>query len=558
MTIRTTRNLRRVSQILFFGIFLWLILETNFEVDFDPDSTGEILLPFPVSIALQFDPLTGLATILATGTLIKGFGWSLLVLIPTIFLGRFFCGWVCPLGTLNHWLSEFGSERRSRKGKNKIQSNQYHWYQRIKYYIFFFTLAAALAGTLLTGLLTPLSFLARSLGTFVLPTIHTTAAGILGWIKSFGIPPVSDLAEMIYNLIAPIFLPFRLNNFHTIVSIGLLFIIVMLANRWLTRVWCRGVCPLGAMLGLFARFSIFGLKKNESTCDHCDKCLLSCQGADNPVVGKKWRQAECHLCLNCQADCPQGSLSFEFFPNHEPTKTNPAPTEKIDLTRRKVTGSVAGGFLALAMFRTGDDYHVNADSRLIRPPGSVEEKEFLQKCIRCGQCMRVCPNNAVHPTLMESGVEGIWTPFLIMRIGYCEPTCTLCGQVCPTQAIEELTMEQKVGSKEIVPNRIGTAFVDPGRCLPWSMATKCIVCEEWCPTSPKAIYLQDTVVKDIKGNDVAVRRPVVDVELCTGCGACEFACPVIDRPAIYCTSIGESRSSENQLLLQRSKPVTSG
>ena len=110
MTITTTRNLRRISQILFFGIFLWLILETNFEVDFDPDSSGEILLPYPVSIALQFDPLTALATILATGTMLKGLGWSLVVLIPTIFLGRFFCGWVCPLGTLNHWLSEFGSD----------------------------------------------------------------------------------------------------------------------------------------------------------------------------------------------------------------------------------------------------------------------------------------------------------------------------------------------------------------------------------------------------------------------------------------------------------------
>ena len=133
MTIKTTRNLRRISQLLFFGIFLWLILETNFEVDFDPDSSGEILLPYPVSIALQFDPLTALAMVLATGTLVKGLAWSLVILIPTIFLGRFFCGWICPLGTLNHWISEIPSERRKRKGKNKIQSNYYHWYQKIKY-----------------------------------------------------------------------------------------------------------------------------------------------------------------------------------------------------------------------------------------------------------------------------------------------------------------------------------------------------------------------------------------------------------------------------------------
>ena len=165
--------------------------------------------------------------------------------------------------------------------------------------------------------------------------------------------------------------------------------------------------------------------------------------------------------------------------------------------------------------------------------------------------MRVCPNNAIHPTLMESGFEGLWTPYLIMRIGYCEPTCTLCGEVCPTNAIEELTQKQKVGDDKTKPNRIGTAFFDRGRCLPWAMAKTCIVCEEWCPTSPKSIYLVEVEKQDSSGNMVTVKRPHIDPDRCTGCGACEFACPVIDQPAIYVTAIGESRSRENQILLQR-------
>ncbi|TET94019.1 MAG: 4Fe-4S binding protein [Candidatus Zixiibacteriota bacterium] len=551
MTIRTVRNLRRTCQVIFFLIFIWLILKTNFEVNFTPTDAAEIRLPYPVSIALQFDPLVALATLLANGTLYKGLLWSLVILIPTIFLGRFFCGWVCPLGSLNQWVSEIPSERLRRKGDRKMESNRYKKYQRIKYYILFLFLGAALVGTLQIGLLDPLALLARSIGSVVLPMVHAGASGLLGWVKSFGITPVSSSAQAIYDIIAALLLPFRMVHFHAILTIGFLFAVVLVLNRIFTRFWCRAICPLGAMLGIFSRFAIFGLQKNESTCDKCHQCLLSCQGADNPDVGSVWRQSECHLCLNCQASCPTGSLKFRFFPSQGVSKTNPPGTPKVDASRRKVVASVAGGLALLPLFRSGDAFEVNANPLLIRPPGAAPESDFLARCIRCGQCMRVCPNNALHPTLLESGLEGIWTPILIPRIGYCEPTCTLCGQVCPTGAISELTLKEKVGDKQTPPNRIGTAFVDRGRCLPWGMATPCIVCEEWCPTSPKAVFLREEVTHDRQGKEITVKRPYIDPNLCTGCGACEYACPVVGKPAIYVTSVGESRSPDNQILLQK-------
>jgi len=554
MTIKTTRNLRRISQVLFFLIFFWLILKTTFEVSFSPTEVAEIKLPYPVSLALEFDPLAALMTLLSSWTVCEGMLWSLVILIPTIFIGRFFCGWVCPLGSLNHWLSEIKSERRSFRGKGKIESNRYRPYQRIKYYVFFFCLGAALLGSLQAGLLDPLPLLARSLGTAVLPTLHAAASGAVSWANSTGIGPLATVVQFLYDLVAPVLLTFRQAHFHGILTIGLFFVLILVLNRVFTRFWCRAICPLGAMLGIFSRFAIFGLKKNKSSCDDCNLCLESCQGADNPDIGNRWRQTECHLCLNCQAACPQGSLSFCFFPDQEDTKENPSGTARVDAARRKVLTSVIGGIAVVPMFRAGDAFETNRSETLIRPPGSRDENEFLARCIRCGQCMRVCPNNALHPTLLESGLEGLWTPYLIAKIGYCEPSCTLCGQVCPTGAIRKLTLTQKVGDKDTPPDRIGTAFVDRGRCLPWAMATPCIVCEEWCPTSPKAVYLEETVAVDRRGNQIKVKRPYVDPALCTGCGACEFACPVQDKRAICITSVGESRSQTNQILLERNRP----
>jgi formate hydrogenlyase subunit 6/NADH:ubiquinone oxidoreductase subunit I len=88
------------------------------------------------------------------------------------------------------------------------------------------------------------------------------------------------------------------------------------------------------------------------------------------------------------------------------------------------------------------------------------------------------------------------------------------------------------------------------------MATECIVCEEWCPTSPKAIYLQPAEVSDAKGQPKILKQPRVDPARCVGCGACEYACPLQDRPAIYVTSIGETRSPSNQILLNQRKKTT--
>jgi len=200
------------------------------------------------------------------------------------------------------------------------------------------------------------------------------------------------------------------------------------------------------------------------------------------------------------------------------------------------------GLLAVPFFRLSPSTK-RASPKLIRPPGALPEEQFLQKCVKCSECMKACPTNGLQPALTEAGPEGIWTPILVPEIGYCEYYCSLCSQVCPTGAIQELAIEEKT---KVV---IGLAWVDKNRCIPYDLGTPCIVCEEHCPTSPKAIKLVKTEVKLPDGTIMTPLAPVIDTDLCIGCGICENKCPVVDKPAIYVTSVGESRSERNQLLL---------
>ncbi|MCE7960428.1 MAG: 4Fe-4S dicluster domain-containing protein, partial [Acidobacteria bacterium ACB2] len=160
-----------------------------------------------------------------------------------------------------------------------------------------------------------------------------------------------------------------------------------------------------------------------------------------------------------------------------------------------------------------------------------------------------CPTGTIQPAIAQAGVEGFWTPVVVPRRGGCEFACTRCGEVCPTGAITRLVTARKTGYDGKPPVSIGTAFVDRGRCLPWAMATPCIVCEEMCPTDPKAIWLEPVVEKDRRGAPVAVKRPLVEPARCVGCGLCEAKCPVGEEAAIRVSSVGETRDPLNRMLL---------
>jgi polyferredoxin len=532
--------IRRISQTFFLFFFVFLLVESRLPQDifleYSPvfSSDPNLRLDQPVTFFFQLDPLIWLSSLLSGHVLIEGFLWGLGLLLVTLFLGRIFCGFICPLGTIHHVISWF---KPALKGERMVQANQKAPSQRTKYFLLIALLVGAFLGLNLVGLMDPISLLFRSLALAVVHGLGTGIKEIFDWMANSDIKVLNQLSYGGEVLVSPVF-GYSYESYRTAWFIGLVFLFILFLNRLRPRFWCRVLCPLGALLGIFSRFSILRLEKDLKKCTHCKLCAETCQGAASPVPDQQWENAECLMCFNCFNSCPEGALSFRF-------RWPPSLNRKPDMGRRAVlTGLLAGISLPL-LGRLDGQVHKISDPRLIRPPGALPEKDFLRLCQRCGLCMKVCPTNVINPTLAEAGMAGFWSPHLVMTLGYCEYTCTLCGSVCPTGAIRQISVKEKIEQ----PIKIGSAYVDRGRCLPWSGNGPCIVCEEHCPTSPKAIYFREEVVKGPDGKGTAIKLPYVDLKKCTGCGICEYKCPVKGLPAIRVISAGESRSLKNRILL---------
>lgn len=495
---------------------------------------------WPVNWLLELDPLVGLATVLTTGTLYKGLLWGAATLATTALAGRFFCGWLCPLGTLQQMVGAWADKWR--KPRTRAAGRQSHPGQQIKYLLLIglLTMAgvelvrplvAVFAGNswipfcaaLLTGLVLITWGRWENRTWMVSAGWAMAISGGIGLVLGVMLPGHRLLASglqtglldpipLVYRSVSLVVLPLLGPGAGTIVvTAGLItggvFALVLMLSAFRPRFYCRYVCPLGALLGIVARWALWRMGRRDTdgdACTGCGRCDHHCEGACAPADQIRW--AECVLCYNCKDDCPEQILRIAVPPSSTGEITGP------DLNRRAVISAGAFGAVFLPLARLGDPLGVGWRPDLVRPPGALTESEFLNRCIKCGQCIRVCPTHVIQPAMLEAGVEGLWTPRLDFRLGTsgCQHNCIACGHVCPTAAIRPLALDERMGRGSFTdkgPVRIGTAFMDRGRCLPWAMGIPCIVCQENCPVSPKAITTR-TVLEPVAGLDQLMVRKV--------------------------------------------------
>jgi ferredoxin len=505
---RLLQGLRIISQALFFCLFIYLLLGTHF--------SGEDYIG-PVERFFHFDPLLGLTTLIVSKEFLKTFLWALTTIILTFIFGRYICGWVCPFGAVLQFFSFLF--KKMKWHVPKLEGNHLIF---LKYAVLVIVLVTAIFTLNLAGYLDPLSFLYRSFVMAILPAFAVASDAALSVLSSIGLTSLGDsFSQILQNLTIN-------RTFHQGFFIGLIFLGVILLNLYRERFWCRYLCPTGALLAFMARWNLVKVKVDMERCIQCKKCTLHCQTQATPYPNEDWQPAECVYCYSCSSQCPTGAIKF-------PLQVLPTASKSIDLSRRKWIFSTMLSVAMIPLFRISAATK-RASDKLIRPPGALPEPKFLTLCVKCGECMKVCPTNALQPALNQAGPEGLWTPVLVPRVGYCEYYCSLCTQVCPTGALKELKIKEKTKV------RIGSAWINKNRCIPYALERPCTVCEEQCPTSPKAIIMIENEIFLSDGTSIIQEVPIVDLDLCIGCGICETKCPVYDDPAIYCTSLGESRS----------------
>ena len=506
------RTARRISQILFIVCFFGLFLLATYPLE----------IRIPVDFFLRLSPLNAVSSMIAARAWISTGIMALILLGLTFLLGRFFCGWICPLGTCVD-----GSDNALKakcKNQSKSKGLNLPW---LKYFVLIAILTAAVFSVQLAGYFDPISLITRTTTSVIYPLFVLAMEGVTGLLSSISFLESATLkADAWFHRFL---LPVTSASFRGSVLFGLMLAGILLLAFAQRRYWCRNLCPLGGMLGFSSKWRWYRRSVTDA-CTSCGLCEKKCRTGAIQTDFVSTKHAECINCMDCQAICPAKAIRFEFV-----KKPKPSP---VDISRRRVLGAGVTGLFTLGLVRTGFQNPVRK-GQVVRPPGALPESAFLDRCVRCGECVRVCSTSGqgLQHAGLEAGWEGLASPVLLPPKGYCEYNCNLCGQVCPTGAIRKLPMPDKQITK------MGTAHFDKTHCIPWYYGENCMVCEEHCPIPEKAIKFREEKVVTIDGRENTVLLPYVVEETCVGCGICSVRCPVEGVKGIFVTNAGEQRLS---------------
>ncbi len=444
-----------------------------------------------------------------------------LLILLTLLFGRIYCSIICPLGILQDVFSHIAS----RKKRNRFAYAKPRNRLRI-IFLALFAIISALGLLSIASLIAPYSAYGRIASNFAAP-IWASANNILATVSEFFNSYAFHHTEIVFRGIGVF-----------VVSLITLLLVAFLAWKG-GRDYCNTVCPVGTILGFFAKFSLFRPIIDTSKCNACGLCARNCKAKCIDPKTHEIDYSRCVTCFDCIGKCKQSAISFSCSrKTSKIEKTAPKASKEQNSAKLNATSNSARrGFFATLVFalsgavaKAGDSKTTDggyapikkrekANRKLpIIPAGASCEKHLTEKCTACQLCVSACPSKIIKPS---RSIEKFMQPEISYESGYCAIECVECSKVCPTAAIKPITPAEKSSTQ------IGRAIWVADRCIVNTDKVACDNCYRQCPTGAIQMVAKDP--KDQKSPMI----PIVNENRCIGCGACENLCPARPISAIY-------------------------
>ncbi len=437
----------------------------------------------------------------------------------TLVFGRVYCSVICPLGIMQDIFSWFRGRLRKKDRFRFSCSPAKNW---LRYTLLvLFVAGLALGAHTVVLLIAPYSAYGRIAANLFAP-IYQWGNNLLAWI--------AERADSYAFYSVDVWI--RSASTFVVAAVTLVVIGVLAWRNG--RTWCNTVCPVGSILGVFSRYSMFAPVIDTDKCRNCGLCGKRCKASCINTKEHKIDYSRCVACMDCMDTCKDGAVKYrfrwvkDFSAGTEKAKGSSQNGSAADQGRRAflLSGAIAGTAVAAKAQEMKVDGGLATISRADKPErqtplvpaGSLSLKNFSDHCVACQLCVSACPNHVLRPS---TDLHTLMQPEMSYERGYCRPKCTTCSDICPAGAIRPVSVEEKSSIQ------IGHAVINLDLCVVNTDEVKCGNCARHCPAGAIRMVRKDPENKD------SLMIPTVNEERCIGCGACENLCPARPLTAIH-------------------------